>query len=154
VTPQESDLTDFSLELMIACARFTRLTRSLSEPEESLATWRALATLSELGPLRITHLARAEMLTQPAATALVNKLTTLGLAERVADAEDARVVLVRLTPAGREHLTLVRHRVAARLAPHMAELDASDRQLLHDAAALLVSVTSTSKHPTEPSIGA
>lgn len=147
MTPVPTDLADVSLELMMACARFTRLSRTLTEPDESPATWRALATLAELGPLRITDFARAEMLTQPAATALVNRLATSGLAARTADPDDARAVLVRLTPAGREHLTELRHRVAGRLAPHVARLDEEQVRLLQAAASLLGEITATPRTP-------
>jgi DNA-binding MarR family transcriptional regulator len=71
-----------------------------------------LATLDQTGPRRLTDLAVAEEITQPSMTSLVTQLVQLGLAERLRDRVDARVVLVSITPAGRQ-LLLQRRRVGA-----------------------------------------
>jgi DNA-binding MarR family transcriptional regulator len=67
-----------------------------------------LATLERTGPRRLTDLAGAEEVTQPSMTALVTQLEDLGLAERRRDPGDARVVLVAITPTGREQLRTMR----------------------------------------------
>jgi DNA-binding MarR family transcriptional regulator len=71
-----------------------------------------LATLEHTGPRRLTDLAVAEEITQPSMTSLVTQLVQLGLVERLRDRVDARVVLVSITPAGRQ-LLLRRRRVGA-----------------------------------------
>src|SRR3984957_3416542 len=70
----------------------------------SLTASSTLATLEHTGPRRLTDLAVAEEITQPSMTALVTQLEQLGLAERRRDSADARVVLVAITRAGRQHL--------------------------------------------------
>ena len=63
-----------------------------------------LVTLERTGARRLTDLAVNEDVTQPSMTALVTQLEKLGLAERRRDPADARVVLVAITRAGRQHL--------------------------------------------------
>lgn len=52
------------------------------------------------GPRRITELAEHEGLAQPTTTLLVKRLEELGLVRRQRRADDGRVVLVSLEPAG------------------------------------------------------
>ena len=56
----------------------------------------------------MTDLAVNEEVTQPSMTALVTQLEELGFAERRRDPTDARVVLVAITRAGRQHLRSMR----------------------------------------------
>src|ERR1700755_1495494 len=67
----------------------------------SLVAASTLATLERHGPSRITELAEAQSVTQPAMTGLVGRLTAQGLAERSVDPDDRRGVLVALTDPGR-----------------------------------------------------
>jgi DNA-binding MarR family transcriptional regulator len=84
----------------------------------SLTTAATLGRLDRHGEHRLSELACAEGVTQPAMTQLVSRLERDGLAERGSDPADGRVVLVRITEAGRE---AVRRRRSARL-DRMAEL--------------------------------
>lgn len=61
-----------------------------------------LSTLNMVAaePLRVGAIARNSGIRVPSATEQVIKLEAAGLVERVADADDARVVLVRLTEQG------------------------------------------------------
>jgi DNA-binding MarR family transcriptional regulator len=56
------------------------------------------------GPRRITELAECEGLAQPTTTLLVKRLEELGLVIRERQADDGRVVLVTLEPAGLQAL--------------------------------------------------
>ena len=76
--------------------------------ELSLTAASTLASLERTGPRRVTDLAGAEGVTQPSMTAVVTQLQHLGLAERLRDQADGRVVLVAITAAGRRHLTATR----------------------------------------------
>ena len=67
-----------------------------------------------------------EDVTQPSMTALVTQLEKLGLAERRRDPADARVVLVAITRAGRQHLRAMRRAGAAMLTGLIDELDEQD----------------------------
>jgi DNA-binding MarR family transcriptional regulator len=82
--------------------------------ELSLTAASTLSTLDRTGPHRVTDLAVSEGVAQPSMTALVTQLERLGFAERRPAAGDRRVVLVALTPAGREYLRTSR-RVGASL---------------------------------------
>ncbi|MCW2506408.1 MAG: hypothetical protein JWO79_4692 [Actinomycetia bacterium] len=84
----------------------------------SLTTAATLGRLDRHGEHRLSELACAEGVTQPAMTQLVSRLERDGLAERGSDPADGRVVLVRITEAGRE---AVRRRRSARI-ERMAEL--------------------------------
>ena len=82
------------------------------------------------GPQRVTDLAVAEGVTQPATTALVNRLAESGWVEREPDPDDGRAQQVRLTTAG--HDRLHRHRAdrSQRIAERLALLDDADQAAL------------------------
>lgn len=91
-----------------------------------------LSTLQQApgATLQTKELAAAVSATMPRLSRVVGKLAERDLVERVGGADDARIVNVRLTTAGRRdlvravpsHLALVRDLVIDRLSP--AELDA------------------------------
>jgi DNA-binding MarR family transcriptional regulator len=60
-----------------------------------------LRTLDEEGPTRLTELASATGVTQPAMTQLVGRMEREGFMVRLIDPDDARATLVDLTDAGR-----------------------------------------------------
>ncbi|KJS56126.1 MarR family transcriptional regulator [Streptomyces rubellomurinus subsp. indigoferus] len=75
----------------------------------SLTSATTLATLDRAGPGRITDLAVAAGVTQPAMTVLVRAMEESGLVERKGDPSDKRVTLVCLTEAGASYVR-TRHR--------------------------------------------
>lgn len=77
----------------------TRAVRRLPR-DMSLTSAATLATLDKTGPRRVTDLAAAEGVTQPAMTVLVRVMEEAGLVERKGDPSDRRVTLVCLTEAG------------------------------------------------------
>ena len=81
----------------------TRAVRRLPR-DMSLNSAATLATLDKTGPRRITDLAVAEGVTQPAMTVLVRVLEESGLVERTSDPSDKRVTLVSLTEAGASYV--------------------------------------------------
>ncbi|BCJ33936.1 hypothetical protein Athai_14390 [Actinocatenispora thailandica] len=83
----------------LATSAVRRLPRDMS-----LASAATLATLDKTGPRRITDLAVAEGVTQPAMTVLVRVLEESGLVERKGDPSDKRVTLVCLTEAGASYV--------------------------------------------------
>jgi DNA-binding MarR family transcriptional regulator len=114
----------------------------------------AAATLTRLqrsGPTRLTELATAEGVSQPTMSALVTRLVGQGLMSRGGDPQDARVVVLTLTPAGADLLARRRGDRADRLARALAELPDADASLItaalpaltHLADALRRSPTST-----------
>ncbi|SDH63719.1 DNA-binding transcriptional regulator, MarR family [Agrococcus jejuensis] len=89
------------VRLSAALERIARLVRGAELPgglsSVAASTLYALATE---GPTRLTLLAAAEHVTQPAMTQLVRRLEREGLVERRDDPSDGRAVLVTITDAG------------------------------------------------------
>jgi DNA-binding MarR family transcriptional regulator len=67
----------------------------------SITTRTVLATLAEDGPTRLTALATATGVSQPAMTQMVGRMEREGLVIRLIDPEDARATLVDVTEEGR-----------------------------------------------------
>jgi hypothetical protein len=66
-------------------------------------------------------------------TTQVRRLEDGGYVSRSVDPDDARAVLIRITPKGVETLRQVRVDRAAAVDPYLARLDATDRQALSEA---------------------
>jgi DNA-binding MarR family transcriptional regulator len=81
-------------------------------------------------PQRITELAAAEGVTQPAITRLVDRLQERGWVQRAADPSDGRVVIVHLTPAGADALGALRAEYRALVHEEMAALPDADVETL------------------------
>jgi DNA-binding MarR family transcriptional regulator len=110
--------------------RLLALIRWLSPPGMSLTTAATLVTLERSGPTRLTALAAAEGVTQPAMTQLVGRLEEQGLAIRCADPADGRVVHVQITDAGREIVAQRRAIRAERLSSLLTRLSQADQDAL------------------------
>ena len=89
-----------------------------------------LASLRDGGPQRITALAASEAVAQPTMTTLVGRLERDGLVARGGDPDDARAVLVSLTPEGLIRLKRIREARAAAIDARLAELDPDEREAL------------------------
>jgi DNA-binding MarR family transcriptional regulator len=61
---------------------------------------------------RVTELARLVQITKPSVVYLVNDLERLGYVERIADPNDGRAKLIRLTPRGAEAQAVARELIA------------------------------------------
>ena len=123
----------------------------------SLTAASTLATLERTGPRRLTDLAVNEEVTQPSMTALVTQLEELGLAERRRDPADARVVLVAITRAGRQHLRAMRRAGASELTGLIDKLDEQEAGALDAALPALVrlielAAQSQDSHTSRPSV--
>ena len=92
-------------KLSASLERLVTMVRRMVPPEGlSLTAVSTLRTLEVSGPSRLSELAAGQGVTQPAMTQLVTRLERDGYAERGGSPEDARVVMVSLTLAGRELL--------------------------------------------------
>lgn len=85
-----------------------------------------LITLAAQGPLPMHALAAAREIAVNTATTVVDRLAMLGLVERAPEPADRRVVLVRLTAAGRELALATREARLGRLRTLFAELSGSE----------------------------
>jgi DNA-binding MarR family transcriptional regulator len=136
------------LKLAAGLGRVSSLMRSLSVPRDlSMTTLSTLATLERFGPRRLTELATLEGVTQPAMTQIVSRLEREGLAERRGEPTDGRVVVVRITEAGRADLARRREAQAALLAALLAELSEADRAAIAAALPALDRLTARAAGP-------
>src|ERR1700733_5519331 len=88
-----------STQLLARARILTRLLAKQVDSELSHTEAIMLNTLRD-GPRRITELAELGGLAQPTTTLLVKRLEEVGLVRRERQADDGRVVLVSLEPAG------------------------------------------------------
>ena len=137
MTPDE-----LATALFQSTSRFTRFLRSVSDGQESSATWRALSVIDDHGPLRITEFAQLDRLAQPSATSQVRRMTEEGLARRTPDPDDGRATLVDLTDAGRARLAAYRAKAAEALQPFVDSLEPGEHAELERAAELLGRIAS------------
>jgi DNA-binding MarR family transcriptional regulator len=107
--------------LLGRAARLTRLLMRSGAHKLSRTEVGVLSTLSQ-GPRRITELAQTEALAQPTVTQLVDKLENRGLVSRARSGEDARVVIVEVTPAGTEVFEEVRAEIRANMREALTDL--------------------------------
>lgn len=107
-----------------------------------------LATLTE-GPRRITELAATEALAQPTVTQLVDKLEGRGLVTRGRSGEDGRVVLVEISPQGREELEQLRVEIRADMREALADLPDTDLTELAHASEILGSLIEKLQPPRD-----
>lgn len=115
-------------EVVAGFERLYDALRRLVPPDGiSLTAAATLRRLDNFGPHRLSDLAVAEGVTQPAMTQLVTRLERDSYAERVSDPNDGRVVLVRITDTGRAALRDRRERRAERLEGVLDQLSPDDR---------------------------
>lgn len=97
----------------------------------------ALSVIVFRGPISVGALASAEQVRPPTISRLLAEMERRGLVERVADSRDARVQLMRATPAGEHLLTEGRARRVAQLAQGISALPPDEREVLRRAATLI-----------------
>jgi len=136
-SPDRAEAIDLVASTLLGrAARLTRLLMRSGAHRLSRTEVGVLATLSE-GPRRITQLAQTEALAQPTVTQLVDKLEARGLVARARSGDDARVVMVEVTPAGTEVFEEVRAEIRANMREALVDLpDAELTELVHAAETL------------------
>ncbi|MDT5195809.1 MAG: hypothetical protein QOH20_2563 [Mycobacterium sp.] len=117
----------------------------------------ALGTLDREGPARVTALAAAASIGQPAMTELVQRLARQGLVIRVDDPGDGRAALVTITDAGRALLDAQRRDRRDRLADLLAALPADDEVTLtlamHVALPVIRRLIDDAQQPRKQAVG-
>ena len=124
------DLRDDIANAFHLCAAL--LTRHLASNSSglSLSARAVLATLADDGPTRLTGLATAGGITQPAMTQLVGRLEREGLVVRLFDPDDGRATLVDITDAGRALRAQLRQTRRDNLAELLEALSPDDEATL------------------------
>jgi DNA-binding MarR family transcriptional regulator len=97
----------------------------------------ALSVVIYRGPISLTELAKAESVTAPTMTRLVQALVKSGLVEKSVDEADNRAVLLRATPTGRETLDVARARRLAAIEELLSQLDPEDARSVERAVSVL-----------------
>jgi DNA-binding MarR family transcriptional regulator len=123
---------------------------SITSPRTGLSRT-AAATLTRLqrsGPARLTDLAAAEGVTQPSMSTLAARLVDQGLLRRGSDPQDARAVVLDLTPAGENLLAQRRADRAERLTRALAELTPADASRIADALPALAHLADALRRPS------
>ncbi|MEE4494054.1 MarR family winged helix-turn-helix transcriptional regulator [Streptomyces sp. BE230] len=128
----------------------TRAARRLPR-DMSLTSAATLATLDKTGPRRITDLAVAEGVTQPAMTVLVRVMEESGLVERKGDPSDKRVTLVCLTEAGASYVRTRRRAGVDAYARLIDELTGDEAEALAAALPALLHLAELESHAREES---
>jgi DNA-binding MarR family transcriptional regulator len=101
----------------------------------------ALATLEELGPMRISTLAMNEAMDPSVATRVVATLEGLGLVQRAVDPDDKRASQVGLSDAGRRELAELWSERTHELSVRLDRLTDADRQAIEAALTALEKIT-------------
>lgn len=96
-----------------------------------------MGRLDELGPTRISELAKADRCSQPTMSNLVQRQEDNGWVRRQPDPADSRASLISLTPAGRAELDRARREAGQAIATRLRHLPSSDLATLEAAVTVM-----------------
>ncbi len=122
--------TTLASDLLAVVARINRLANQRVRLPLPFAQARLLSTIEAEGRARISDLAALDHCSQPTMTTQVRRLEDAGLVSRTIDPDDARAVLISITPQGVATLAQVRADRGNAIDPFLEELDSSDRDTL------------------------
>ncbi|SHW41138.1 transcriptional regulator [Mycobacteroides abscessus subsp. abscessus] len=117
-------------DLLAVVARINRLANQRVRLPLPFAQARLLSTIEAEGRARISDLAALDHCSQPTMTTQVRRLEEAGLVSRTVDPDDARAVLISITPQGVATLAQVRADRGNAIDPFLEELDSTDRDTL------------------------
>ena len=137
--PATLELADALRPAVLRLARRLRQTRDESV-ELTASQYSVLAALALRGRLSMGELAVEEQVRPPTVTRVVNALAERDLVRRTPAPQDGRQSLVELTAAGRSLLQANRRLRAEWLADRLADLDATELDVLRTAVPLLTRV--------------
>jgi DNA-binding MarR family transcriptional regulator len=131
--PATATRADGAAELREAVAAFTAAQRRLRSRDSkggglSFAQWHLLRELAENHELPAGKLAAAADLTPASVTQMLDHLSDQGWVERVRSDTDRRVVLNRLTPAGRKRFAAKQAEIEARWRDALSDVPAEQLQ--------------------------
>ncbi len=135
-------------DLLAVVARINRLATQRIRMPLGYAQARLLSTIEDQGEARISDLAALDHSSQPTMTTQVRQLEDAGLVSRTVDPDDARAVLIRITPKGVDTLRQVRVDRGAAIDPYLERLDAADREALGNAVLVLRRLLEDAAAPT------
>ena len=135
--------SDILENLLVSSTRLVRIAAQATGSRTPSAVWRTLGILDTDGPMRIGELATASRVTQPGMTRVLATMVEEELVSRIADVDDSRAWLIRITPKGRAALEAWRHEIADALGPWFADLDSGEWAILERAVELMTARTAT-----------
>ncbi|MCG0276687.1 MAG: MarR family transcriptional regulator [Thermosediminibacteraceae bacterium] len=120
---------------------FTRWLRGILKESErehwagiiTPAQYRVLFMLNEHGPLKMKHISECMGLSTGNMTIMIDRLVAKGLVERKFSAEDRRVVIVGITPHGKEMLEDAKTNFIEALSKSFTRLSNEDQKRLKSA---------------------
>ncbi|MDG4667538.1 MarR family transcriptional regulator [Mycobacterium sp. 236(2023)] len=124
-------------DLLAVVARINRLANQRLRMPVPFAQARLLSTIDDRGEARISDLAALDHCSQPTMTTQVRRLEDAGMVTRAADPNDARAVLIRITPNGVAALRQARADRGAAVDPYLERLSESDRACLTQAVVIM-----------------
>ncbi len=124
-------------DLLAVVARINRLANQRVRMPIPFAQARLLSTIEDQGEARISDLAALDHCSQPTMTTQVRRLEDAGMVTRTSDPQDARAVLIRITPDGVAALRQARLDRGAAIDPYLERLSDSERERLTEAVAVL-----------------
>jgi DNA-binding MarR family transcriptional regulator len=122
--------TELAARLRLVVGRLNRRIRIDGRESVPPLQLSALVTVEEAGPLRLSELARREAVSVPTMSRVLTALDDQGLVVRTPDPQDARGVLVTLSPDGAARLAEVRNHRTALVARRLGRLDPGQRASL------------------------
>ena len=132
--------TQSAARLRLVVARLARTIRQHGAAGLTPSQLSALATLEDVGPVRISTLASYEVVGASAATRVVASLEELGYLTRGDDPDDKRACVVELTARGRDVLTELWDERAVGISARLEALTSSERATLERALGVLEKV--------------
>ncbi|MFB1297066.1 MarR family winged helix-turn-helix transcriptional regulator [Mycobacterium sp. pW049] len=138
-------------DLLAVVARINRLANQRLRMPVPFAQARLLSTIEDRGEARISDLAALDHCSQPTMTTQVRRLEDAGMVTRTADPNDARAVLIRITPDGVAALRQARADRGAAVDPYLERMSDADRECLAQAVVIMKRII---EDATAPSITA
>lgn len=135
--------TTLASDLLAVVARINRLANQRVRLPLPFAQARLLSTIEAEGRARISDLAALDHCSQPTMTTQVRRLEDAGLVSRTGDPDDARAVLISITPQGIATLAQVRADRGSAIDPVLDALDSSDRETLAAAVEIMRGMLAT-----------
>ena len=143
MTTARATETTLGSDLLAVVARINRLANQRVRLPLPFAQARLLSTIDGEGRARISDLAAIDHCSQPTMTTQVRRLEDAGLVSRTVDPDDARAVLISITPQGVATLAQVRADRGNAIDPFLEELDNSDRDTLAAAVEIMRGLLAT-----------
>ena len=135
-------------DLLAVVSRINRLANQRVRMPVPFAQARLLSTIEDKGEARISDLAALDHCSQPTMTTQVRRLEDAGMVTRTTDPNDARAVLIRITPDGVAALRQARADRGAAIDPHLDRLTDADRACLAQAVGIMRSLIEGATSPS------